>query len=85
MKRVNHSILPKPHPRKMSIGVRSVHHTFYDLNIKPKRNSVNHSGFLPYAPGYGFAYAGAWDSSEAYSTTNDSTEQVKSRTLKKEK
>ena len=84
MKRVNHSILPKPHPRKMSIGVRSVYHTFYDLNIKPKRNSVNHSGFRGSAgKEYGFAYASAWDLSEVYSTTNDSTEQVKSRTLKK--
>ena len=85
MQKVNHSILPKQQKSKLCIGVRSKHNSFYELgkNIEPKRNSVNHSGFLPYAPEYGFAYAGAWDLSEIYSTTNDSTEQVKSRTLKK--
>ena len=85
MQKVNHSILPRQHKSKLSIGVRSEHNSFYELGKRTESNSlnVNHSGFLPYAPGYGFAYAGAWDSSEAYSTTNDSTEQVKSRTLKK--
>ena len=64
MKRVNHSILPKQHPRKKSAGVRSVHNSFYERgNLATEATpQTDTSGFLPYAgKEYGFAYASAWN------------------------
>ena len=73
MKRVNHSILPKQHPRKKSI-VRSVHNSFYErgnraTEVLPQTDTYR---FLPYAgKEYGFAYASAWDIDQISKSSSD--------------
>lgn len=64
MQRVNHSILPKKHPRKKSAGYQKArHNSFYERGDRTHEYDPRHdtSGILPVAgPEYGFAYASAW-------------------------
>ena len=77
MQRVNHSILPKQHPRKKSVGIRSVHNSFYERGNRTTEMSprTDTSGLLPRAGReYGFAYASAWDTDQIPKNSSDKSQ-----------